>query len=126
MSTRDGSAGVRIAGTGVYLPGDPVDNKRLADFFGRDVVRVSEMLGGVSRHLAIDLATGKLRPGESNAHMAHDASARALADALSARRRWGAGGSGPGVQVNEGANGATTVGTLRGPTRMNGPLPSPN
>ena len=80
-STRRGSIKARIAGTGTYLPGESVDNKQLANFFGRDVLRVSEMLGGISRHLAIDLQTRRLRPGESNAHMAYKASVRALDDA---------------------------------------------
>ena len=57
-----GEIRAKVAGTGAYLPGEPVDNKRLADFFGRDIVRVSEMLGGVTRHLALDVATGKLEP----------------------------------------------------------------
>jgi 3-oxoacyl-[acyl-carrier-protein] synthase-3 len=39
------------------------------------------MLGGVSRHLALDVETKKLKPGESNAHMAHQASLRALENA---------------------------------------------
>jgi 3-oxoacyl-[acyl-carrier-protein] synthase-3 len=71
----------KIAGTGAYLPGDPVDNKRLGDVFGRDIVRVSEMLGGVTRHFALDLDTMKLSPGESNAHMAYRASRQALESA---------------------------------------------
>ena len=71
----------RIAGTGAYLPGDAVDNGRLAELFGRDVVRVSEMLGGDTRHLALDVATRALIPGESNAHMAHQAGLRALENA---------------------------------------------
>jgi 3-oxoacyl-[acyl-carrier-protein] synthase III len=71
----------KLAGTGVYLPGEPIDNKRMADAFGRDVVRVGEMLGGVTRHLALDLETKKLRPGESNANMAYHASRRALENA---------------------------------------------
>jgi len=71
----------RVAGTGAYLPGEPVDNARLAEFFGRDVVRVSEMLGGVTRHLALDLASRKLVPGESNANMAFQAARQALESA---------------------------------------------
>lgn len=71
----------RVAGTGAYLPGEPIDNKRLADFFGRDVQRVSEMLGGITRHSAVDFDTGKLRAGESNVNMAYRASVRALDDA---------------------------------------------
>src|SRR4030095_13276219 len=47
----------------------------------RDVVRLSEMLGANTRYLAIDLETGKLREGESNAHMAHRASLCAIENA---------------------------------------------
>lgn len=77
---------VKVAGTGAYVPGEPIDNERLAQFYGRDVVRLGEMLGANVRYLAIDLETGKLREHESNANMAHQASLRALDDAgLSAR-----------------------------------------
>jgi 3-oxoacyl-[acyl-carrier-protein] synthase III len=80
-SRQSTAAKMKIAGTGAYLPGEPIDNKRLADFFGRDIMRVSEMLGGVTRHFAIDLDTGKLVPGESNANMAYQASLKALENA---------------------------------------------
>jgi 3-oxoacyl-[acyl-carrier-protein] synthase III len=39
------------------------------------------MLGGVTRHFALDLDTKKLSPGESNAHMAYEASRQALESA---------------------------------------------
>ncbi|HTY77613.1 MAG TPA: ketoacyl-ACP synthase III [Candidatus Bathyarchaeia archaeon] len=81
LSGPNGTRRAKIAGTGAYLPGEPVDNKRLAEFFGRDIVRVSEMLGGVSRHLALDVETRRLRPGESNANMAYQASLQALDNA---------------------------------------------
>jgi len=71
----------KVAGTGAYLPGEPITNKELGAAFGRDVERLSEMLGGETRHLALNLETGKLREGESNAHMAHEASLRALENA---------------------------------------------
>lgn len=80
-STGGSATRAKVAGTGAYLPGEPIDNKRLADFFGRDIVRVSEMLGGVTRHLALDLDTGKLLPGESNANMAYQAARQALENA---------------------------------------------
>ena len=75
------SVRVKIAGTGAYLPGTPIDNAQLGEFFGRDVVRLSEWLGAETRYLAIDLETGKLREGESNAHMAHRASLCAIENA---------------------------------------------
>src|SRR5207253_852341 len=71
----------KVAGTGAYLPGEPISNKELGAAFGRDVERLSEMLGADTRYLALDLETGRLRKGESNAHMAHEASLRALEDA---------------------------------------------
>jgi 3-oxoacyl-[acyl-carrier-protein] synthase-3 len=74
-------ARVKVAGTGAYLPGEPIDNDRLAEFFGRDIVRLGDMLGARTRHLALDLATGKLREGESNANMAWRASLQALESA---------------------------------------------
>jgi len=81
LSRQRGQIRAKVAGTGAYLPGEPIDNKRLADFFGRDIVRVSEMLGGVTRHLALDVETRKLKPGESNANMAYRASLQALENA---------------------------------------------
>ena len=81
LSKQRGHIRAKVAGTGAYLPGEPIDNKRLADFFGRDIVRVSEMLGGVTRHLALDIETRKLKPGESNANMAYQASLQALENA---------------------------------------------
>jgi len=81
MISQHGAARVKILGTGAYLPGEPIDNKCLAEFFGRDIVRVSEMLGGVTRHLALELATKKVKPGESNANMAYRAGLSALDNA---------------------------------------------
>jgi 3-oxoacyl-[acyl-carrier-protein] synthase III len=75
------AARAKVAGTGAYLPGEPITNKELAGLFGRDVERLSEMLGAETRHLALDLRTGRLRDGESNARMAYEASVRALENA---------------------------------------------
>jgi len=71
----------KILGTGAYLPGEPISNERLAERFGREMVWLCEMLGACTRYFAVDLETGKLRPGESNAHMAYQASLQALENA---------------------------------------------
>ncbi len=81
VSGERGRTRAKIAGTGAYLPGEPVTNKRLADLFGREIMRVAEMLGADTRHSALDLETGRLLEGESNAHMAFQASLRALENA---------------------------------------------
>lgn len=76
-----GISRAKVAGTGTYLPGEPVHNRRLAPILGRKFSRLAEMLGAETRHLAVDPDTGKLREGESNAHMAHQAGLAALANA---------------------------------------------
>lgn len=73
--------GVEIIGTGSYLPGEPITNERLASVFGREIVWMSEMLGGGTRHFALDLDRLELVKGESNAHMATMAARQAIADA---------------------------------------------
>lgn len=67
-----------IAGVGEYLPGEAVTNAQLERRAGRLVAWVCEMLGSQTRHFACDLDTGRLREGESNAHMAFRAATRAL------------------------------------------------
>lgn len=72
---------VEIIGTGSYLPGDPISNEHLSSVFGRQVIWLSEMLGGHTRHFAVDLNRLELRKGESNANMATLAARQAIADA---------------------------------------------
>lgn len=72
---------VEIIGTGSYLPGEPISNDRLASIFGRQVIWVSEMLGGHTRHFALDLDRLELQEGESNANMATRAARQAISDA---------------------------------------------
>jgi 3-oxoacyl-[acyl-carrier-protein] synthase-3 len=86
MTSPEAAPRARILGTGAYLPGEPVDNAQLSHFFGGDIVRVAEALGGETRHLALDLSTKRLKPGETNANMAYRAGLAALDDAdLTAR-----------------------------------------
>jgi len=73
--------GAEIAGTGSYLPGEPITNQDLAAQFGRKVIWLAEMLGARTRHFALDLRRGQLLPGETNAQMATNAARRALLDA---------------------------------------------
>ena len=72
---------VEIAGTGSYLPAEPITNERLAELFGRKMIWLSEVLGARTRHFAIDFERRELRPGETNAKMATEAARRAILDA---------------------------------------------
>jgi 3-oxoacyl-[acyl-carrier-protein] synthase III len=72
---------VEIIGTGSYLPGEPITNQRLSSVFGRQMVWLAELMGGRTRHFALDLDRLELAKGESNAHMSTMAARRAIADA---------------------------------------------
>lgn len=72
---------VEIAGTGSYLPAEPISNEQLAAVFGREIVWLAEMLGAHRRHFAIDLDRLELRQGETNASMATKAARQAILDA---------------------------------------------
>jgi 3-oxoacyl-[acyl-carrier-protein] synthase-3 len=73
--------GVTVLGTGSYVPGEAISNDDMARVFGREIVWLAELMGATSRHLAIDLRTGRTRAHESNARMAHEAARRAISDA---------------------------------------------
>ncbi|MFC9945745.1 3-oxoacyl-ACP synthase III family protein [Streptomyces pratensis] len=70
---------VRVLSVGSALPGPPIDTAALAARFGMDQLWeswVDTFIGTRTRHLAIDLATG--RPGQSLADLGAIAAARAL------------------------------------------------
>lgn len=76
--------GVRIAGTGVYLPGPPLDQATVSGFLGRypdglstrEQQRILEVSGIAKRHYAISLDDESKR--ETSASMAAEAGRRAL------------------------------------------------
>ncbi|MER6349214.1 3-oxoacyl-ACP synthase III family protein [Streptomyces sp. NPDC001595] len=70
---------VRLASVGTCLPGDPVDNATLAKLVGVDETWAEMFIGNVSRHFAVDLATGQVR--HTLADLAATAADRALAQA---------------------------------------------
>src|SRR5215472_1240477 len=72
---------VEIAGTGSYVPAEPISNEQLAAVFGREIIWLAEILGADKRHFAIDLDRLELRQGETNASMATKAARRAILDA---------------------------------------------
>jgi 3-oxoacyl-[acyl-carrier-protein] synthase III len=72
---------VEIAGSGSYLPAEPITNEQLAALFGRKMIWLSEMLGARTRHFAMDFERRELRSGETNARMATEAARRAIQDA---------------------------------------------
>jgi 3-oxoacyl-[acyl-carrier-protein] synthase-3 len=77
--------GIRIAGTGSYLPGPPLDQSRVRAFLRRypdglseaEQERLLQETGITTRHLAVDTESGA--PRESNTSMAAEAGRRALA-----------------------------------------------
>lgn len=68
-----------LASVGTCLPGEPVDNTTLAKLVGVDETWAEMFIGNVSRHFAVDLATGQVR--HTLADLAATAADRALADA---------------------------------------------
>lgn len=69
---------VRIAGTGSYLPGDPISNEQLSNTFGIDEW-IIENLGIRYRYWSVDISTRKLT--KKGYEMAADASRKALNNA---------------------------------------------
>lgn len=70
-----------ITGTGSYLPGEPVTNEALIPIFGKKLKWFSAFVGTEQRYWAVDLHTGNLPEGFSNAYMATKAAQIALDDA---------------------------------------------
>ncbi|GGP44874.1 3-oxoacyl-ACP synthase III family protein [Streptomyces melanogenes] len=68
-----------LVSVGTCLPGEPVDNATLAKLVGVDEQWAEMFIGNVSRHFAVDLATGQVR--HSLADIAATAADRALAAA---------------------------------------------
>jgi 3-oxoacyl-[acyl-carrier-protein] synthase-3 len=76
--------GLRIAGTGTYLPGPPIDRRAVREFLRRtrdcfsnaEQDRLLEQTGILTRHFAIDVAADARR--ETNTTMAARAGERAL------------------------------------------------
>lgn len=74
----------KVLGTGSYLPGPAISNQQLSERvgpLGGVLTAICDLLQAKSRHLAIDLGSGQLRDGESNAAMAAQAARAALHDA---------------------------------------------
>lgn len=65
-----------LLGTGTALPGEPIGNDRLGERFGTDPRWVDRFIGTTTRHLGIDLDTGKVT------HTLVDLATEAAADAL--------------------------------------------
>ncbi|MFI0241446.1 3-oxoacyl-ACP synthase [Streptomyces sp. NPDC016845] len=68
-----------LVGTGSALPGDPVDNERLAGLIGASAAWIDDFTGTKTRHFASDLSTGA--PTHKLADLCHEAAEAALADA---------------------------------------------
>ncbi|TKG60512.1 3-oxoacyl-ACP synthase III family protein [Prauserella endophytica] len=68
-----------LLGSGIALPGEPIDNVRLGEKFGTDPRWVERFIGTRTRHLGVDLDTGK--PTHTLVDLAAEAGAAAIADA---------------------------------------------
>jgi 3-oxoacyl-[acyl-carrier-protein] synthase-3 len=68
-----------LLGTGSALPGEPIGNERLGERFGTDPRWVDRFIGTTSRHLGVDLDTGKVT--HTLVDLATEAGAAALAEA---------------------------------------------
>lgn len=68
-----------LLGSGIALPGDPIDNARLGEKFGTDPRWVERFIGTKTRHLGVDLDTGK--PTHTLVDLATEAGAAAIAAA---------------------------------------------
>jgi 3-oxoacyl-[acyl-carrier-protein] synthase III len=76
MTPSSSTSAPLLLGTGTALPGEPIGNERLGERFGTDPRWVDRFIGTTTRHLGIDLDTGKVT------HTLVDLAAEAGADAL--------------------------------------------
>ncbi|MDB1089345.1 3-oxoacyl-ACP synthase III family protein [Streptomyces sp. ACA25] len=68
-----------LLGTGAALPGDPLDNEEIGKRFSADPRWVERFIGTRTRHLGVDLATGKVT--HTLVDLATEAASAALGDA---------------------------------------------
>lgn len=68
-----------LAATGTALPGDPIDNDTMAEHFGTSAAWIEAFIGTRQRHLAVELATGRVT--HTLADLGAQAGAQALAKA---------------------------------------------
>ncbi len=80
---KDDREEIYIVGLGSYLPGDPIDNERIAACLpGVPVFDLMRYFGVKKRHFVITPETGeRFEAGLGNAEMAHRAAMRAISDA---------------------------------------------
>ncbi|BBG01413.1 MULTISPECIES: hypothetical protein [Pseudonocardia] len=78
-SPRPGTDLVGVLGTGTALPGEPIGNEEIGERFGADPRWVERFIGTRTRHLGVDLASGKVT--HTLVDLATEAAAAALDDA---------------------------------------------